>query len=731
MGPLAAPPMSTRWFRSLRTEGTVLLLVFVAALELAYAYAALSALRETATRVAAERLEEARALAQRFDGLLALGRERLGAVAEQPGLALWLASNGPDALARGAAIPQRETLHYLFFRSEIFAGPVAMVDRRSALLWTEPYDAERVAARLTLEHEALRRALAGGRPQVSRQPLPWRPGPSAVLVHPIVDLSGKPVGALLGEIPLGASKLAGFLDDPRFGSAAVAALLDGEDEPLLASPRAERLLGRAPKSALPSAGTTAMVAAGETRWLVARAQLRDVPWSVVIAEDDREAFASVQGLKLRLLLTGLVLGVAALLFSLLVLGRLVRPLEVLTEAARGVPDWDFARAVPDRAPGELGDLSRAFDAMRIALRTTLQGLRDSEERYRRSIDSANDAIFAVEPTTFDILDANRKAGELARCAPGDLIGRCFLDLYPDDQRERGRDFAARVATAGEGTLPEIDLASPGGGRFPVSISASMIVHGAGRFLQLICRDLSERKRMERELVQAEKLSTVGVLAAGILHELSTPLSYVQANLDQAKEDVAALEEGPRARALRSGIEDALEGSQRALTIVRDLRIFARGNDGKRSAFDVNDAVRMALRMAQHELKHRATVVTELGQVPQVVGQLTEVSQVFLNLLVNAAHAIAPGDPKRNRVQVVTAVEGERALAKVSDTGAGIAPEALTRIFDPFFTTKPAGVGTGLGLAISRDILTRIGGGIRVESTVGRGTTFTVELLLAA
>jgi PAS domain S-box-containing protein len=723
--------MSTRWFRSLRTEGTVLLLVFVAALELAYAYAALSALRETTARVAAGRLEEARALAQRFDGLLALGRERLGAVAEQPGLALWLASNGPDALARGAAIPQRETLHYLFFRSEIFTGPVAMVDRRSALLWTEPYDAERVAARLTLEHEALRRALAGGRPQVSRQPLPWRPGPSAVLVHPIVDLSGKPVGALLGEIPLGASKLAGFLDDPRFGSAAVAALLDGEDEPLLASPRAERLLGRAPKSAFPSAGTTAMVAAGATRWLVARAQLRDVPWSVLIAEDDREAFASVQGLKVRLLLTGLVLGAAALLFSLLVLGRLVRPLEVLTEAARGVPDWDFARAVPDRAPGELGDLSRAFDAMRIALRTTLQGLRDSEERYRRSIDSANDAILAVDPTTLDILDANRKAGELARSASGDLIGRCLLDLYPDDQRERGRDFAARVATAGEGTLPEIDLATPGGGRFPVSISASIIVHGAGRFLQLICRDLSERKRMERELVQAEKLSTVGVLAAGILHELSTPLSYVQANLDQAKEDVAALEEGPRARALRSGIEDALEGSQRALTIVRDLRIFARGNDGKRSAFDVNDAVRMALRMAQHELKHRATVVTELGQVPQVVGQLTEVSQVFLNLLVNAAHAIAPGDPKRNRVQVVTAVEGERALAKVSDTGAGIAPDALTRIFDPFFTTKPAGVGTGLGLAISRDILTRIGGGIRVESIVGRGTTFTVELLLAA
>jgi PAS domain S-box-containing protein len=723
--------MSTRWFRSLRTEGAVLLLAFVIAVEVTYAWAAVSALRETAARVAAQRFEEARALAQRFDGLLAVGRERLGAVAEQPGLALWLASSRADSLAPGAAIPQRETLHYLFFRSETFSGPVAMVDRRSALLWTEPYDAERVAARLQLDHAGLRRALAEAKPQISRQPLPWRPGPSAVLVQPIVDLTGRPVGALLGEIGLGATKPAGFLDDPRFGSAEVVAVLDDEDQTLLASPGAQVLLGRSPRPKLPSPGTTGMVAADGTRWLAARAGLRDVPWSILIAQDDREAFASVQALKLRLLFTGLVLGAAALLFSLLVLGRLVRPLEVLTDAARGVPEGDFSRALPDRAPGELGDLSRTFEAMRGALRTTLQGLRDSEERYRRSIDSANDAIFAVDPVTFEILDANRKACELVRCPLPDLLLRSFLDLHPEDQRERGREFVARIAGTGEGTLSEIDLGSPGGLRLPIDVSASEIVHGAGRFLQLICRDLSERKRMERELVQAEKLSTVGVLAAGILHELSTPLSYVQANLEQAKVDLAGLEDGPRARALRAGVADALEGSQRAATIVRDLRIFARANDGRTGAFDVNDAVRMALRMAQHELKHRATVVTELGQIPFVAGQLTEISQVFLNLLVNAAHAIAPGDPQGNRVHVVTTVAGERALARVSDTGAGIAPHALPRIFDPFFTTKPAGVGTGLGLAISQDIVTRLGGAIRVESVVGRGTTFTIELPLAA
>ena len=724
--------MSTRWVRSLRTEGTVCLLVFVLAVELTYAWAALSVLRETTARVTARRFAEARALAQRFDGLISLGRDRLGAVAEQPGLALWLASTSARSLPRDAAIPQRETLHYLFFRSEIFSGPVAMVDRHSALLWTEPYDAERVAARIPIWHDAVRRALAEARPQVSAQPLPWRPGPSAVLVHPIVDLGGRPVGALLGEIALGVSKLAGFLDDPQYGSAAVAALLDDADQTLLASAGIQRLLRRSPSSPLPPPGSTGMVEADATRWLVARVQLREAPWSIVLAQDDREAFASVHGLKLRLLGTGLVLGAAAALFSLLVLGRLVKPLEVLTAAARGVPKGDFSREVPRRAPGELGDLSRTFEAMRNALRSTLQGLRDSEERYRRAIDSANDAIFALDPGTLSLVDANRKAGELMRCPAADLIGRSFLDLHPEDQRERGQEFVTRVVAAGEGTLSEIDLGyAGGGGRLPVSISASVIVHGAGRFLQLICRDLSERKRMERELVQAEKMSTVGVLAAGILHELATPLSYVQSNLELAREEVCTLEDSPRARALQSGVADALEGSQRAATIVRDLRIFARGNDGRTGAFDVNDAVRMALRMVQHELKHRATVITEFGQVPQVMGQLTEVSQVFLNLLVNAAHAIAPGDPKRNRVHVITAVAGERALTKVSDTGSGIAPEALTRIFDPFFTTKPAGVGTGLGLSISRDIVARIGGAIRVESAVGRGTTFTVELPLAA
>src|ERR1700686_4284651 len=361
--------MSVRWFRSLRTEGTALLLCFVLAVELAYAYAALSALQETTTQVAGERLEDARSLAQRFDVPFALGRERLSAVAEQPGLALWLAAHTTDSLPPGTVIPQRETLHYLFFRSEIFSGLVTVVDRDGRLLWTEPYDAERVGARLRLDYQPLRDALAQRRPQVSRQPLPWRIGPSAVLVQPIVDLSGEPVGAVLGEIALGASKLAGFLGEPRFGSGTVAALLDEKGALLLGSPHAEVFFEAL--ASLPAPGATAAIATGSTRWLAARTTLRDTPWSVILAQDEREAFAPRRDLERRLLLIGLLLGLAAIGFSRLVLGRLVKPLEILTEAASGVPQGDFERPLPEGAPGELGALSRTFDGMRHDLRSTL------------------------------------------------------------------------------------------------------------------------------------------------------------------------------------------------------------------------------------------------------------------------------------------------------------------------------------------------------------------------
>jgi signal transduction histidine kinase/HAMP domain-containing protein len=690
------------FLRSLRAQGTALLLGLVLAVGLVYGIAASSALRETQERVASERREQSRGLARRYDALLQAGAERLAAVAEQPGLAFWLAALRPGQLAPGAAIPQRETLHYLFFQSSEFSGPVALVDREGALLWTEPYDEARIAARPRIPA-----ALRTSRPAVLHEPLSWRAGPAALLVQPILDLSGKSAGALLGEIDFETPRVAAFLREPQH-----AALL-AEDGSVLGSTLPAGLL-EALQSLPPREGTQTVQALGSS-WLVARAQLERAPWSVLIVYPVAEAFAHLRTLQWRLLAAALLLAAAGVGVSLLVLNRLVRPVEVLTEAARGVPLGDFARPVPLGAPGELGDLVRAFVGMRDDLRATLRGLRDSEERFRRSIDSANDPIFAVDLATQRVLHANRRAA-----AAGIEPGAEFGGAIAEEDRPTAHDFVARVAGAGEGSLPQLRLASG----LPVSVSASLVVHGGGSFVQLICRDLTERQKMERELVQAEKMSTLGMLSAGIVHEMNAPLGYIIANLEDAEVKVRGIP-----GQLHPMVEEALQGARSVAGIVRDLRLFASGGVAASTA-DLNESVRMAVRMAHHELRHRATVVTELGELPKVAGRATELSQVFLNLLINAAHAIEPGNAAEQRVTVATRALDGRCIATVSDTGAGIPAELLSRIFDAFVTTKPEGVGTGLGLAITRDIVQRAGGSIRVESSPGKGTTFTVELPMA-
>jgi len=211
------------------------------------------------------------------------------------------------------------------------------------------------------------------------------------------------------------------------------------------------------------------------------------------------------------------------------------------------------------------------------------------------------------------LDANRKAGE-ARALCRRPHRPLFPRPLPERPEERGRDFAARVATAGEGTLPEIDLASPAG-PVPRQHLGSMIVHGAGRFLQLICRDLSERKRMERELVQAEKLSTVACSPRAssmssrrrfrTSRRISTRRRKTWPRSRRPTRPRLALRNRGRARGLAAGADDRARPA--------DLRPRERREEERVRR---ERAVRMALRMAQHELKHRATVVTSSVKSPR-------------------------------------------------------------------------------------------------------------------
>jgi CheY-like chemotaxis protein len=209
---------------------------------------------------------------------------------------------------------------------------------------------------------------------------------------------------------------------------------------------------------------------------------------------------------------------------------------------------------------------------------------------------------------------------------------------------------------------------------------------------------------------------------------------VIANLDMAVQDVnemqtRGLDLPPD---LIDELTDARDASERVRLIVRDLKIFSLTEVDKRGPVDVEHVLDSTLRMAWNEIRHRARVVKNYGQVPNVEANESRLGQVFLNLIVNAVHAIPEGKYEQNEVRVGTSVDPQgRVVVTIRDTGAGIPPEVRPRLFTPFFTTKPVGVGTGLGLAISHKIITSLDGTITFDSEIGKGTEFRITLPAAA
>ncbi len=246
------------------------------------------------------------------------------------------------------------------------------------------------------------------------------------------------------------------------------------------------------------------------------------------------------------------------------------------------------------------------------------------------------------------------------------------------------------------------------------------------------RLMDDLEKTRSRLVQTEKLATAGQLAAGVGHEINNPLAFVMGNLDHLQrrlsEESATLSKLHDYEDLRDALSEASEGARRIAAIVRDLKTFARNDDASLGPVDVKASLEFALSMAAPEIRHRAQVVRDYGEVPSVEANEAKLGQVFLVLLVNAAQALREGGIADNRITVTTRAEPHgRVRITVQDTGPGIAAENLARIFDPFFTTKPVGEGTGLGLSIASNIVDTLGGHIEVESRPHEGARFHVVL----
>jgi two-component system, NtrC family, sensor kinase len=279
------------------------------------------------------------------------------------------------------------------------------------------------------------------------------------------------------------------------------------------------------------------------------------------------------------------------------------------------------------------------------------------------------------------------------------------------------------------------------------------------------QEMAERTRMEAELRLAQKLESVGQLAAGIAHEINTPLQYVGDSLHFLRDSfgdllsvtaafrpcVEALAAVPGHEALTDraaeareegdldyleesvprGLERAMKGIEHVSSIVRALKEFAHPGEKEKTPGDVNRALQNALIVSRNEYKFVADIETELGDIPEVLCDLSELNQVFLNLIINAAHAIGEvvrGSDRKGVIRVRTERAGDIVRVTIGDTGTGIPDSIRDRVFDPFFTTKPVGKGTGQGLAIARSIVVdRHGGRLTYETDVARGTTFHIDL----
>jgi signal transduction histidine kinase len=286
---------------------------------------------------------------------------------------------------------------------------------------------------------------------------------------------------------------------------------------------------------------------------------------------------------------------------------------------------------------------------------------------------------------------------------------------------------------------------------------------AGRVeMEILYRDLAERtaalERAQQQLVQTEKLAAIGQLAHGIAHELNTPLGVIVSNLsvlgqygdalanvaNAAQQAVGRLRVGETAGPIAETLEATLcaadmgyvledlpqllgestASADRIAAIVRSVATFARRDADRVGPVDVEEALEAAVTLVSNEVKRRALLVRSFSGIPAVLGHTSELTQVFVHLLLNAAQAL---DEQHGTISIGTESDAQGVVVTIADTGCGIAPDHLQRVFDPFFTTRPPGHGTGMGLAVCHGIITRHGGAISLESTPGQGTQVTVRL----
>ncbi len=334
-----------------------------------------------------------------------------------------------------------------------------------------------------------------------------------------------------------------------------------------------------------------------------------------------------------------------------------------------------------------------------------------------------------------VVSQNHRAGQLLGKTERESIGARLLELVPAPVAPALEALLAGAA-AGQ-ALPELTLElERSSGLLVLELTAASVVSPASEnAILLLAQDVTDRARAAREreglraeLESSQRMAALGMLAAGVGHEINNPLTYVMCNVELVLQKLRQSGDDARSSEIMELLSGALEGANRIRSVVRDLGTFSRLESQAQVAVEVAEVIDSALSIVSNELKHRARVVKEYQAVDPVRGDSARLGQVFLNLLTNAAQSIRDGQAHTNTIRVTIEPGAPGFLVVgIHDTGDGIPPHVIGHIFDPFFTTKPVGQGTGLGLAICRRIVTDHAGTISVESRPDAGTTFRVSL----
>jgi two-component system NtrC family sensor kinase len=408
---------------------------------------------------------------------------------------------------------------------------------------------------------------------------------------------------------------------------------------------------------------------------------------------------------------------------------------------------------------ELEEARTTQSAEHEELKTIFLKVQDIKDEWERTMDCIGDMVLLVGPD-----------GKIRRCnqALRLFVGKEYMEILGTDWREL---FLNHSLTSGTAFISGTEIHHSPSGRWFIfteypftdrsgneTCGTVITLHDTTELkitMDALEKAYEELQTSQAQVLHSEKMASIGQLAAGVAHEINNPIGFVSSNLSTLGkylerltgfidsqtgiiEHAASPEERKEIAALRRElkidrivpdigklIDESLDGANRVRKIVRDLNTFSRVDQGNSEVADLVECLESTVTIVWNELKYKATLNRNYGNIPPLRCYPQQLNQVFMNLLVNAGHSIE----SQGLITITTWSDTDSAYVSIADNGCGIAPEHLTRIFEPFFTTKELGKGTGLGLSISYDIIKKHHGDITVESVVDEGTTFTVRLPL--